>query len=265
MVPSWYTSTRERTWPRSPSSPVPPAATSPRRNSRRANSWLGRSRYVVTISRSSERTDSPRPFPSALVNRDRVPVLAGVVGHEQLSGRTPGGPCRRHSDMVPGGSDDQQVVLAGSDAQQLLTGGAERFGKFDIGPSRPAVVGVCESDVAAVGRGADPDPARAGLVDRQRRRRVVRNAQRPDRPGRPCRRREAGTVRRDRCRTGRGGGRETAPTLARRRSAWSAGPATSRRPGDRSPSRSAMPAGAEGASLRERRRRRCHEVSVVER
>ena len=48
-------------------------------------------------------------------------------------------------------------------------------------------------------------------------------------------------MRRDRCRTGRGGGRETAPTLARQSSAWSAGPATSERPVDRSPSRSAMP------------------------
>ena len=42
---------------------------------------------------------------------------------------------------------------------------------------------------------------------------------------------------------GRGGGRETAPTLVRPSSAWSVGPATSVRRVDRSPSRSAMPVG----------------------
>ena len=114
-------------------------------------------------------TNSRRPFPCS-IDGDNVPCLPGVCGDKQPLIHIRHDPPRRDGDVVPGGCDNQQRPFPIGRRQLRRWCGAARCGKFDIGPRSPAVVGVGESDVTAVGGGADPDPARARLVDRQRRR-----------------------------------------------------------------------------------------------
>ena len=138
---------------------------------------------TASISRSSEMTNSCSSVPLRRIERGQCSSVSPASA-DTKTGRSAPSPRFGHRDVVPAGRDSQQSSPLVRH-QQLLAGAAQRLGKLDIGPRRPAVVGVGESDITAVRGGADPDPARAGLVDRHSRRCVVGNAQRPDRPVAP--------------------------------------------------------------------------------
>ena len=160
--------------------------TSPRVWSRLAGRWQGcrrsgrasvgrrRGRRAFARCRRSDRagpcSSSPRRQRTRRAGAPLLPTLR--------SPRTLGSPLA----AIMGGNLRHFIIRI---SQHLLAGGAQRGWKFDICPRRSAVVGVGESDVTALGGGADPDPARAGLVDRHRRRRAVGNGHRPDRPVAP--------------------------------------------------------------------------------